>query len=265
MAFRPFIIDTSDCRCKCLFDSLKQKGFKVREYAGCEIDTFEVCILIFPPAKHISEKDICSLKKGSAVFGGNASIEAKKQMSVKGISYFNIMQDEKFTVKNTIPTALGCIAAVMDESQICINEMKILILGYGRVAKTLSKYLTGLDCKAYIYTVDVKEKALAEVLAVGTENSLENIDKYDLIINTVPARLIDRHICDLICEDSLVYDLASGNHVDLEYLRGRGIRAIKASSLPGKVAPKSAGGYMEECILDTLNRNSGLKAVFLVH
>lgn len=265
LAFRPFIIDTSDDRCRYLFDRLAKKGFKVREKAGCEIDTYEVCILIFPPSKVIELKDIESLKKGSAVFGGNATIEAKKHMSLGGVSYFNILLDERFTVKNTVPTALGCIYTVMENNSVCINEMKTLVIGFGRVAKTLIKYLTGLDTPTYVYTVDEKEKALAEVFASGIENSLGSIDEYDLIINTVPAKLIKKQIMESISKNAFVCDLASGAYVDIEAMQNMGIRAVKAAALPGKVAPCSAAVYMEECILDTLNKNSGLKSVFFVY
>lgn len=265
MALRPFIIDTTDERCRYLFNSLAKKGFRVRKKADCEIDTYEACILVFAPSKLIGEEDVKKLKKGSAVFGGNAALEAKRYMSIKGIGYFNILQDESFTVKNTIPTALGCIYNVMENSSRCVNEMKWLVLGYGRVAKTLVKYLMGLDAEAYVYTVDEKEKALAEVFASGTEKSLASIGEYNLIVNTVPAKLLDKGIIDSISKDAFVCDLASGSYVDIDYLKKRGIGAVQASALPGRVAPESAAAYMEDCILDTLNKNSGLKAVFLVH
>lgn len=264
MALRPFIIDTSDDRCKYLFDKLKAKGFRVREKAGWETDTYEVCILVFSPSQVIEKSDVEKLKKGSAVFGGNADLEAKQFMSLNGIAYFNILQDERFTVKNTVPTALGCIYKVMESSSVCINEMKTLVLGYGRVAKTLVKYLMGLDTKTFVYTIDEKERAMAEVFSQGTVNSLSEIGEYDLIINTVPAKLIDKRAMDSISKNAVVCDLASGSYVDIAALKEMGIKAMQTSALPGKIAPESAAGYMEDCILDTLNKNSGLKAVFLV-
>lgn len=262
MTYRPFIIDTSDKRCEYLFDSFTSQGFVALKRQDCISP--QVGILIMPPAKTIDTNDVTCLETGSAVFGGKASMDGKKWMSQMGITYFNIMQDERFTVKNTIPTALGCIQVVMESRDECINELKTLVIGYGRVAKTLCKYLLALDTKTYVYTVDPAEKALCEVLTSGASESLDNICDYELIINTVPAKLITSKVADKISKSAFVCDLASGDFVDIKYLISSGVDAMKAPSLPAKVAPKSAALYMEECIIDTLNRNTNLRSLFLI-
>lgn len=233
----PFIIDTSDKRCLYLQHSLKEKGYDARERGT----TYERCVLILPPAKVITTEEAGTVKEGSIIFGGRAEENAREMMRNRKISYVNLLEREEFLVQNTIPTALGCIALMLETFDVCINELKILVLGYGRVAKTLVKYLSGLDCKATVFTPNKEERALARLFASGVCDRIE--DSWDLIINTIPAPIIKEDM-KITCP---IIDLASGGYV-------KGDKVIKAPSLPAKIAPRSAGRYMEECILEYLGK-----------
>ena len=76
-----------------------------------------------------------------------------------------------------------------------------------------------------------------------------------MIFNTVPAKIIDKALLDGLEHCRLIIDLASGKGgVDFTAASARGIKAIHALSLPGKVAPFTAGQIICDCVLELLVR-----------
>ena len=76
---------------------------------------------------------------------------------------------------------------------------------------------------------------------------------YDLIVNTVPARVLNRPELEDVKEDCLILDLASKpGGVDLGAAGELGLTVIWALSLPGKVAPVTAGAAIRDTIYNML-------------
>ena len=74
-------------------------------------------------------------------------------------------------------------------------------------------------------------------------------EKFDLIINTVPAKVLEESILKQVRKDTLIIDLASKpGGVDFETAKELGLNTIWALSLPGKVAPVTAGRIIYETI-----------------
>lgn len=264
MALRPLIIDTSDQRCAYLYQAFMQDGFQTIELnqKTDQLGLYQSCILVFPPQKLITLEDVKRLKEGSAVFGGQAEQDAKIHMSQSGISYFNLLKDETYTIKNTLPTAEGALSLLIENTNRTLKELSILILGYGRVGKALAGLLSALGCRLSIYSMEEKERAHAFFVAQTIYADPHHLKQADVIVNTVPANILCDEDFDHLSSDTLLIDLASGDYLELG--RRTGIRTIKASGLPGKYAPQSAGMYMKDCILSILNANAKLKSIYLV-
>ena len=79
-------------------------------------------------------------------------------------------------------------------------------------------------------------------------NDMESdISKYDIIFNTVPFRILDEKILKNVKKGALIIDLASApGGVDMDYAKQNRINVIWALSLPGKVAPLTAGKIIKE-------------------
>ena len=85
-----------------------------------------------------------------------------------------------------------------------------------------------------------------------TFNELEgSCSESDIILNTVPARIIDNNIIDKINKNSYLYELASvpGGY-DAEYAKIKGINSYTLRGLPGICAPASAGEALGKCIYE---------------
>ncbi|MGE4282204.1 MAG: dipicolinate synthase subunit DpsA [Clostridia bacterium] len=177
-----------------------------------------------------------------------------KVYNIYAVDYFN---REELTVLNAIPTAEGAIQIAMEELPITIHNSHCLILGYGRIGKILSKMLSGIGANV---TVEARKYGdLAWINSYGYRgvhlSELANvIGNYDVIFNTVPSVILNMDIIAKIKKDALVIDLASKpGGVDFDMARDMGIKAIWALSLPGKVAPNTAGDIIRHTIFNIVN------------
>jgi len=76
---------------------------------------------------------------------------------------------------------------------------------------------------------------------------------YDLIINTVPATVLGKERLEEVRKGSLVIDLASKpGGVDMQAAQQLGVKVVWALSLPGKVAPVTAGKAIAKTIYNIL-------------
>ena len=73
------------------------------------------------------------------------------------------------------------------------------------------------------------------------------LEEYDIIINTVPARVLEKSI-NTARKDCYILELASAPYgLDQEYAKE--FNYEMGASLPGKVSPESAGLEILNCIL----------------
>jgi dipicolinate synthase subunit A len=194
-----------------------------------------------------------SLNNNTILFAGQINENIQDKLIEKDIRFVDLLEIEELTIQNCIITAEGAIQVAMEESTFCLHDSNVLILGYGRIGKILANMLTGFGCR--IYCEARKDSDLAYINAYGYVPirlaELENyLDKFSYIFNTVPATILDSNRLDHIKQDAIIIDLASSpGGIDYEYAKKRGIKAILALSLPGKVAPLASAKYIFDAIL----------------
>lgn len=163
---------------------------------------------------------------------------------------------EEFAVLNAIPTAEGALEIAMRETPHTIHESRCLVLGYGRIGKILADRLLAMGAKTDVFAR--KHRDLAWVHAHGLcgirrQDFDRTLPQYDVIFNTVPAPILDFHALAKIRDDCCIIDLASKpGGVDFAAAREMGKTVIWALSLPGKVAPQTAGDIMKDTIMNIL-------------
>ena len=82
---------------------------------------------------------------------------------------------------------------------------------------------------------------------------MEELGRFDLIFNTVPALIFDDDCFRKMKADCLLVDLASApGGADLAAARRVGRRAIFAPGLPGKTAPRTAAAAIRDSIYHIL-------------
>lgn len=173
------------------------------------------------------------------------------------IKCIDIMDIEEYAIQNCIATAEGAIQIAMEEFPKTLSGSNILVMGFGRIGKILSKMIQGIGANTYCEAR--RNTDLAYIKAYGYSpiplNKLdENLNKFDIIINTIPVQILDRSRLNLLKKDTLIIDLASNpGGVDFEYAKSKNIKTIWALALPGKVAPVSSAEYIKTTVYNILN------------
>ncbi len=196
--------------------------------------------------------DIINMCKNKILFAGAIPNSIKEKLDKNNIKYYDLMEYEEIAILNAIPTAEGAIEVAMEMSDITLCGSKVLVLGYGRIGKVLSKMLHGIGAK--IYCEARKEKDLALINTMGYNSvDLSELDSFlpcfDYIFNTVPDMILDRKRLDKVKEEVCIIDVASNpGGVDFSYAESKNIKTNLALALPSKVAPKSAARYFKDKI-----------------
>ena len=192
----------------------------------------------------ISLSEIASkIKEGGTIFGGKFG-KAKEFFEKQGFETVDYLERDDFAVMNSLVTAEGALQLAMEESSETIFGQKILITGFGRIAKALARMLAAMGADVTVCARKKSDIVWAEIFGCKGK-SFDILDKntdFGIIFNTVPAEIFDRKRLSLINPDTLIIDLASKpGGVDFVYASEQGIRTIWALSLPGKVAPVTSG------------------------
>ncbi len=180
----------------------------------------------------------------------------KMDLKENNINFIDIAKREEFVVLNAIATAEGTIQIAMEETQRTIHGSKILVMGFGRIGKVLAKMLSGLG--AEVYCEARRDDDLAWIKVYGYKpihlmNLDSYLDKFDIIINTIPFQVLDDEKLDLVRKDVVIIDLASNpGGVDIKAAKNRGIKLIWALSISGKVAPLTSAEYIVETLYHVL-------------
>lgn len=168
------------------------------------------------------------------------------------IENMDVLQLEELTILNAIPTVEGTIKIAIEESEKTIHESNVLIYGFGRIGKILCEKFQGLGANVYCVSrresdfAWIKEKRYEPVTYEQVQSKMENMD---IIINTVPSRVIEKEQIKKVKQDSVIIDVASSpGGVDKEAAKEYKIKVITALGLPGKVAPKTAAKYIKTMI-----------------
>ena len=144
----------------------------------------------------------------------------------------------------------------MEETQRTVHGSNVLVMGFGRIGKVLAKMLDGIGAK--VYCEARKNEDISWIKAYGCNpNHLNNLDEYldkfDIIINTIPFQILDEQKLNLVKDDLVIIDLASNpGGVDRKAARDKNLKVIWALSLPAKVAPLTSAEFIKETLYHVL-------------
>lgn len=179
----------------------------------------------------------------------------KAYPALKDARIFDYAAKEEFAVLNALPTAEGAIESAMNNYEGTIAYSKCLVLGFGRIGKILSHKLHSLD--ADVTVCARKESDFAYITAFGLKQmdtrKLKSVRGFDIVFNTIPSLIFDKNLLMNTDRNTLIIDLASmPGGIDFEAARKFGLDAVRALSLPGKCAPKSAGEIIKKTVFNII-------------
>ena len=195
------------------------------------------------------------MKPSQKLVGGAVSDAVRAEVESRGLRIVDYLHRDELAVYNAVPTAEGAIQLAMEELPITLHGSRCLVTGYGRVARALARRLGALGADVTVAARRFSDIAQAESQGhTGVEIAhLDDAGDFDVIFNTVPALIFDRDRLEGLERSTLLIDLASRpGGVDFNAAAELQIKTIWALSLPGRVAPKSAGQIIKNTILNMI-------------
>ena len=202
------------------------------------------------------------LTPNQVILGGKLSPQFCDEAVRKGCSLFDYYTSERLTLLNAVATAEGALAIAINETPFTLFNSNCTIFGYGRIGKMLAGMLKALGASVSVCARNPDALTWAEINgchAIPLENAKSEISGADVIFNTIPKVIIDKEILDNTKSECIIIDLASApGGIDGSYAKQLPRKVIYALSLPGKVAPQSAGSIIADTVIRRLNGGGAL-------
>jgi len=170
-----------------------------------------------------------------------------------------LFERDDVAIYNSIPTVEGTIMMVIQHTDFTIHGSNVSVLGLGRVGVTVARTFQALGAKVKVGAR--KSEHIARITEMGLTafhlNDLEaNVKDTDICINTIPTSIVSASVISRMPAHTLIIDLASKpGGTDFRYAEKRGIKALLAPSLPGIVAPKTAGQILASVLIKLLRED----------
>lgn len=181
-----------------------------------------------------SMEDVLKAVSGNiTIIGGNL-----RHPKLSAYQTIDLLEDPLYLAKNARITAYCALRYALTELPITLDGCRILILGWGRIAKSLAFLLGQLRADVTIAARKETDRAMAESLGFHAVKipAVEETD-YRLIYNTIPHMVLPQG-----SGGAVKIDLASTPGMG-------GTDVISGRGLPGKYAPESSGKLIAETII----------------
>ncbi len=188
--------------------------------------------------------------------GGLVSEQVRRAGEQRGLQVFDYYAREECMVANAVPTAEGAVQVAMGELLTTLHSAAVLILGFGRVGKLTAHRMAALGARVTVSTQGYDELAWAAAYGHETihlQKLFYELGGFDLIVNTIPALVLDRRRLRWVNPEAFLLDLASApGGVDREAARKLGLRVLQAPGLPGRTAPVTAAAAIRDAVYHIL-------------
>ncbi|MCD7772284.1 MAG: hypothetical protein LUH23_09420 [Oscillospiraceae bacterium] len=189
------------------------------------------------------------VKDGGAVFAGKMDDETVKSLEARKIAVHNWFSDEALTLANAKFTAEGASQIITKNAPGGVSGSKILILGWGRVAKACAELFGKMGARVLV-AARRRETLTDCIYNYAGFIDPAKISEADVIVNTIPARVFSEEELKHVKRGAFLLELASAPYgIDFDKARELGIPAILASGVPGKYTPEEAGRALAEAVL----------------
>lgn len=278
-----FLILGGDNRSLYLGEYLENQGFKVCYYAFNHTECYnsleeamnssDVIVLPLPFTRDrlmlntplfdevVLISDILALlSHKKMVFGGQLPKSFCEELESRNCPYCDYFLLDELAVYNAVPTAEGVVQVLIEELPVTIHGMKCAVLGYGRVGKVLAGTLSSLGADVTVFAR--KPSAFAEIHTASMKYKhfdalATETNDFDAVINTVPVKVVGSAQLSKLNPECVLVEVASAPFgIDFQSAKEKAFKVVKAGSLPGKVAPKTAGEIIGRSILPMIRRQN---------
>ncbi len=170
-------------------------------------------------------------------------------------------KDEAFLRKNAQLTAEGAVLEVLRRRRHALLESTAMITGFGRIGQEMAVRLCALGMFVIVCARSESQMHMAHGMGahpVPLRQIASACAQADVVINTVPARVLNRSALEQLRRHTPIIELASAPYgLDLEEAVQMGLEVAVESGLPGRYAPLDAGKALFEALLRGMEIPSG--------
>lgn len=204
---------------------------------------------IFAPNLVLSAERLDNVCEGETLVCGKLDEGAETLAQCKKLRVCRMLADEKFQAANARLTAEGALGIIIGHSMLSLEHMRVLVIGFGRTGAAVCRILDRLGVAKDVATGASPRPAGAFAHRVTTASSAD-LSLYDVIVNTVPDKVISDDRALAMRHDAVYIDLASKPGLNLAMLKNLGLDAEIYPAVPAKCSPESAAAAMKEYILE---------------
>ena len=203
------------------------------------------------------------IPKDALFVAGKIEKEVRETLDDKGVNYIDLLDREDMAVLNAIPAAEGAVELILRSTPRTIHNSRILILGYGRIGKVLSRILSAFGAEVWVAARTYSDLSWIEAFGYKPVH-LNDLERYitdmNVIVNTIPYQYITADILNKVRTDCYLIDLASyPGGIDFRHAEKLGLKTDWALSLPGKVAPLTAAEIIKKTVENVLTEGGKKK------
>lgn len=196
-------------------------------------------------------------REDCVIFSGSANERLRETIKKANRTLIPIFTQDDVAILNAIPTAEATLQIAMQETKQTIHGMNVVVVGFGRIGTAMAHLFHQVGANVTVITRKDSDLAKIKTLtyeAIASSHLTEALSEKDIIINTVPALLLDKEALEHISSNNLIIDVASKpGGVDFEAAEQLDIQTIHALGLPGKVAPITAGNIIADFIINKIS------------
>lgn len=205
----------------------------------------------------LTEEILSKTPEHCTIFSGisNAYLNGITKQAKKNL--VQLFARDDVAIYNSIPTVEGTLMMAIQHTDFTIHGSNVAILGLGRCGMSLARAFHALGAKVKVGAR--KTEHLARITEMGLTpfylNDLrKEVKDTDILINTIPYLIVSAEVISQMPTQTLIIDIASKpGGTDFRYAEKRGIKALLAPSLPGIVAPKTAGQILADVLSQLLH------------
>lgn len=205
---------------------------------------------------HTIEKIFAAAGEGGLVCGGKISQETKALGKKYGVRLVDYLEREEMAVANAGLAAEGAVQIIMAETPVSLKKVKCLVLGFGRLGKLVCMKLAAMGAEVFAAARSCEARAWIKELGytwVDIEKAGDSMGDMNVIVNTIPARVIQKEKLKSIPREAFCLDLASRpGGLDFAAASKMGKNIVWALSLPGAVAPVTSGEIIRDTVYNII-------------
>lgn len=170
----------------------------------------------------------------------------------------NPQRDEDFLRENAQLTAEGAIIAAVHKAQRALLHKTCLVTGFGRIGQEVTARLCAMGAFVIVCARSEAQMRAAHQMGAHPVPLLQMASacgQADIVMNTVPARVIGEDALRRLAGRALLMELASAPYgADIEQARAMGVNVIVESGLPGRYAPMEAGAALFGALMRAMEK-----------